>query len=172
MALKTQKSARSVEAFLRKVADPVRQADCRVLTRMMKQASGASPQMWGTSIVGFGSYHYVYASGREGDWPLIGYSPRKQNLVLYIMSGFSTAPKLMKQLGKHKTGKSCLYVNRLGDLDLDVLRELMDRSIAEMRRRYPATGGKKKKAAKKRPARKRTTKKPAKKRTTKKLTTA
>lgn len=164
MALKTQKTAQTAAAFVRNIADPIRQAECRTLTKMMKAAAGAPGKVWGTSIVGFGSYHYVYASGQEGDWPLIGFSPRKQALTLYIMAGFTGAPKLMKKLGKYKTGKSCLYLKRLEDVDLDVLRQLMDESIAQMLERHPAKGAKKavkKKVAKTKPAKKKATKKKA-----------
>ena len=92
--------------------------------------------MWGSSIVGFGSYHYRYASGREGDWPVAGFSPRKQNLVIYIMPGFSDYGDLLGKLGKYRTGKSCLYVNKLDDVDLELLEQLVRESVAEMKRRY------------------------------------
>ena len=94
----------------------------------MREVTGAEPQMWGDSIVGFGSYHYVYASGREGDWPLTGFSPRKRNLTLYIMAGFDEYDELLSRLGKFKTGKSCLYINKLEDVDQEVLAELVKRS--------------------------------------------
>jgi hypothetical protein len=93
--------------------------------------------MWGSSMVGYGSYHYVYASGQEGDWPLCGFSPRKQNLVLYIMSGFERQAELMEKLGKYKTGKSCLYLRRLDDVNPDVLAELIRESVQYMREKYP-----------------------------------
>ena len=102
----------------------------------MQRVTGEPPTMWGDSIVGFGSYHYVYDSGREGDWFLTGFSPRKRNLSLYIMAGFSDYDELMERLGKHKTGKSCLYVNRLSDIDLDVLEALVRQSVAHMRKAY------------------------------------
>ena len=95
----------------------------------MKQATKSEPVMWGDSIVGFGEYHYKYASGREGDWFLTGFSPRKQNLALYIMSGFSEYEALLSNLGKFKTGKSCLYVNKIEDIDLSTLKELIQRSV-------------------------------------------
>ncbi len=103
----------------------------------MSEITGAEPRMWGDSMVGFDSYHYVYASGREGDWFITGFSPRRRNLSIYVMPGFSGVSDLMGRLGKHRTGKSCLYAKRLGDLDRTVLRELLERSVAEMRDRYP-----------------------------------
>ena len=92
--------------------------------------------MWGDSIVGFGSYHYKYASGHEGDWPITGFSPRKQNLVIYIMLGFSKYEKLMKKLGKYKTGSSCLYINKLEDINIDVLSKLISQSYQDMHKKY------------------------------------
>ena len=133
---KTRLTDADVDAFLGKVEDPKKLQDCRELVEIMSSATGQPPRMWGTSIVGFGSYHYKYASGREGDWMLTGFSPRKQNLTLYIMPGFSGYESLMDKLGKHKTGKSCLYVKRLDDVDRDVLRQLVKRSIEDMRERY------------------------------------
>ena len=119
--LKTRPTSASVAAFLKTVADDERRKDCQTLVKLMKQATGAPAKMWGPSIVGFGTYRYVYASGRQGDWPLVGFSPRKQDLTLYIMAGFARYAALMKQLGKHKSGKSCLYLKRLGDVDMAVL---------------------------------------------------
>jgi hypothetical protein len=133
--LKTTPTTASVDAFLAGIA-PERQEDCRALVRMMTKASGAEPRMWGPSIVGFGSYHYAYESGREGDWMLIGFSPRKSDLTLYIMSGFTRYAELMARLGKHRTGKSCLYLKRLSDVDTGVLQELMNESVRAMRARY------------------------------------
>ena len=98
----------------------------------MQEVTGDAGHMWGDSIIGFGSYHYKYASGREGDWFLVGFSPRKQNLTLYIMSGFDAYDGLLSKLGKHKTGKSWLYVNKLEDVDMDTLRELVDQSVQHM----------------------------------------
>jgi hypothetical protein len=99
----------------------------------MKEVTGEEPKMWGDSIVGFGAYHYKYASGREGDWFLAGFSPRQQNLTLYIMAGFDNYEALLNQLGKFKTGKSCLYVNKIADVNPDVLQELVKQSVAHMR---------------------------------------
>ncbi|MCB0148089.1 MAG: DUF1801 domain-containing protein, partial [Caldilineaceae bacterium] len=106
---------------------------CRTLIAIMQEATGAAPRMWGESIVGFGHYHYKYASGREGDWFLTGFAPRKQNLTLYIMAGFDNYEALLSKLGKHSTGKSCLYVKRLADVDMPVLTELVVESVAHMK---------------------------------------
>lgn len=134
--LKTKRTARSVDAFLRGIKDEQRQKDCRALVTLMKQATGAKPEMWGAGIVGFGSYHYKGASGREGDWFVTGFSPRKQNLTLYLISGFKGAEGLLKKLGKHsKSGGSCLYLKSLADVDLEVLRQLVERSVAAVRKR-------------------------------------
>jgi hypothetical protein len=134
--LKTKENSASVAAFLNAIEDTQKRADAKKIAAMMREATGSRAKMWGKSIVGFGSYHYKYASGREGDWMLIGFSPRKQNLTLYIMSGFREFDALMSQLGQHKTGKSCLYVKRLADIDLKVLESLMKRSIRYMRSNY------------------------------------
>ena len=130
--LKTQKTNASVSAFLKSIADDDRRKDCQTLVRVMKRAVGAEPKMWGSSIVGFGHYHYKYASGRENDWFLAGFSPRKQDLTLYIMAGFDRYDALMTKLGKHKTGKSCLYLKRLADVDVAVLEELISASVKHM----------------------------------------
>jgi hypothetical protein len=127
--LKTAPTKASVSAFLKGVDDDGRRQDCEALLRMMKRITRADPVMWGPSIVGFGTYHYKYASGREGDWFLTGFSPRKQALTIYVMAGFKRYPALMKQLGRHATGSSCLYVKRLDELDLDVLQELIRESV-------------------------------------------
>jgi hypothetical protein len=128
MELKTKPSDADVEAFIAAIEDPRKREDSRAICRLMAEETGESPTMWGSSIVGFGTYHYVYASGREGDWMAIGFSPRKQNLTLYLMDGFSEYHELLARLGRHSTGKSCLYVKRLADVDLDVLREMIARS--------------------------------------------
>jgi hypothetical protein len=127
--LKTQPHDGSVEAFLESVENERRREDAFTVLDLMKRVTGEEPVMWGPSIVGFGSYHYKYASGREGDWFVAGFSPRKQNLTIYIMSGFSKHDELMGKLGKHKTGKSCLYINRLDDVDMEVLEELVRASV-------------------------------------------
>jgi len=135
--LKTKENDRSVEAFLAGIEDAQKQADCRALVAIMQDATGAAPRMWGESIVGFGHYHYKYASGREGDWFLTGFAPRKQNLTLYIMAGFDNYEALLGRLGKHTTGKSCLYVKRLADVDMPVLTELVVESVAHMKATNP-----------------------------------
>jgi hypothetical protein len=134
---KTKPGAGSVEAFLAAVEPQDRRDDARAVCAMMAEAVGAPPVLWGPSIVGFGRYTYRYESGREGEWPLTAFSPRKANLTLYIMDGFAEHTALLARLGKHSTGKSCLYVKRLADLDRDVLRQLLARSIAHMRQTYP-----------------------------------
>ena len=134
--LKTQPTSADVGAFLASVEDEQKRADCRQICAWMQEATGAPPQMWGASIVGFGSYHYRYASGREGDWFLTGFAPRAQNISLYIMAGFSAYEELMNRLGKYKTGKSCLYIKRLSDVDSEVLKELINESLAYMRMTY------------------------------------
>ncbi|MBM2840498.1 MAG: hypothetical protein HW412_1026 [Bacteroidetes bacterium] len=127
--LKTIVNDRSVTAFLNKIADEESRLDCFTLLKLMKQITGKQPKMWGPSIVGFGSYHYKYESGHEGDCPLVGFSPRKQSLTVYIMSGFDRHKPLMKKLGVFKTGKSCLYIKKVEDVDLTVLKELITRSV-------------------------------------------
>ncbi|MCL4841235.1 MAG: DUF1801 domain-containing protein [Bryobacteraceae bacterium] len=131
--LKTKQTEASVSAFLDAVENEQRRADCRTVLNLMRAVTGEEPKMWGPSMVGFGSYHYKYASGREGDWFVTGFSPRKQDLTLYIMAGFDRYDELMAKLGKYKTGKSCLYLKRLSDVDLGVLRELVTASVEAMR---------------------------------------
>ncbi len=135
--LKTRPTDASVEAFIDAVDHLRRREDARTLLELMHRVTGEEPVMWGPSIVGYGSYHYRYASGQEADWPVVGFSPRKQNLSIYIMTGFEECDKLLSRLGKHKIGKSCLYVNKLADVDLDALESLVRASVAEMKRRYP-----------------------------------
>lgn len=137
--LKTRQNDASVEAFLDQVEDEARRNDCKALVTLMSKLTGCAPRMWGSSIVGFGHYHYHYASGREGDWFVTGFSPRKRDLTLYIMAGFSRYESLMERLGKFKTGKSCLYVKRLSDLDPAVLEKLVRESVAYMKKTYPST---------------------------------
>lgn len=136
--LKTQPNDASVDAFLNGLesTDPQKTDDCRALIKIMQRATGEPPKMWGKSMVGFGSYHYKYESGREGDWFLTGFAPRKRELSLYIMPGFDRFAELMSNLGKHKTGKSCLYIKQLGDIDLDVLEQLVSESVEHMRQQY------------------------------------
>jgi hypothetical protein len=123
-----------VEDFINTVSDEQIRADCFEIAKIMKQVTKAEPKMWGSSIVGFGSYHYKGASGREGDWMLVGFSPRKQNLTLYIMPGFERYPALMKKLGKFSTGKSCLYIKKLADVDKKILKELVSESVQFMKK--------------------------------------
>lgn len=127
--LKTKPNAASVKTFLDSIGDDKRRKDARKVLAMMKEITGEKPKMWGGSIVGFGSYHYKYASGREGDWFRAGFSPRKQALTLYLMQGFEGRGELMSKLGKYQTGKSCLYIKRLEDVDEAILRELIACSL-------------------------------------------
>ncbi len=128
--LKTKPNEQSVEAFLNSVEDEKKRQDCLTILEMMKQITRAKPKMWGTGMVGFGTYHHKYESGREGDWFVAGFSPRKQNLTLYIMAGFSRYDELLSKLGKFKTGKSCLYIKKIEDVDLTTLKELITQSVA------------------------------------------
>ena len=130
--LKTKKTKASVATFLNKIPDKQRREDCFTVLELMKQATGVEPRMWGSSIVGFGSYKYRYESGREGEWPIIGFSPRKGDLTLYIIRGFSEFESLMAKLGKYKIGKSCLYIKKLDDVELPVLRKLISKSVEKM----------------------------------------
>ena len=132
---KTKVTTDSVPAFVKKIPDAQKRADTQAVIALMKEATKHDPVMWGSSIIGFGSYRYEYASGRTGDWPIIGLSPRKQNLTLYIMPGFDDHAPLLKKLGPHRTGKSCLYIKRLSDIDLRTLKKIVTRSIAKMKKR-------------------------------------
>jgi len=136
--LKTKKNNASVTAFLNKVKNKQRREDCFEVLELMKEITNEEPKMWGASIVGFGSYHYVYASGREGDWMVTGFSPRAQSLTLYIMAGFDRYEELMGKLGKFKTGKSCLYLSKLEDIDKSVLKKLIKASVQHMKKRDKA----------------------------------
>ena len=133
---KTKPTELSVAAFIDAITDPTRRADAKTLVKLMQDAAGEKPKMWGPSIVGFGSYHYRYDSGREGDMPLIGFSPRKAATVLYNMTGFSDSEALLAKLGRHTTGKGCLYIKRLADVDQKVLEALTAKSVAAMRARH------------------------------------
>ena len=135
--LKTQVTDASVEAFLEAVESSRRREDAFTLLDIFREVTGEEPKMWGDSIVGFGSYHYVYKSGRTGDWMRTGFSPRKQNLSIYIMPGFRKFERLLNRLGKHKLGRSCLYINKLSDVDEQVLRALIEASLVEMGELYP-----------------------------------
>ena len=131
--LKTKPNKARIEKFLDNVKDEKKRNDSYKILDLMKRITKEKPVMWGPSIIGFGSYHYKYASGREGDFFLTGFSPRKQSLTLYIMSGFNGYEELMKKLGKYKTGSSCLYINKLEDVDLKVLKTLITESIKYMK---------------------------------------
>jgi hypothetical protein len=130
--LKTKPNDQDVEAFLNGIDDEQKRQASYTVLGLMEEVTGEPAKMWGDSIVGFGAYRYKYASGREGEWFLTGFAPRKRNLTLYIMSGFDQYDALLANLGKYKTGKSCLYINKIEDVDLDVLRDLVDQSVQHM----------------------------------------
>jgi hypothetical protein len=134
---KTKSTKFSVLAFINALADRTKCADANALVKLMRSATGEKPKMWGPSIIGFGSYHYKYDSGREGDMPLIGFSPRKAATVLYL-TGLSDSEALLTKLGKHTTGKACLYIKKLTDVDQQVLEDLVVKSVAATRARYPS----------------------------------
>ena len=135
--LKTKKSVASVDDFLEKNTEGERKADCLAVLKLMKEVTKAKPVMWGSSIVGFGSYTYTNTGKKPLDWPVVAFSPRKQNLTVYIMPGFKSREAMVKKLGKVKTGVSCLYLNRLADVDLGVLKALVKESVAHMKATYP-----------------------------------
>ena len=130
--LKTKPNDQDVEAFLNGVEDEKKREACFAVMEIMEKATGEKGKMWGDSIVGFGTYRYKYASGRQAEWMLTGFSPRKRNLTLYIMSGFDAYDDLLGDLGKYKTGKSCLYINKLEDVDIEVLTDLVEQSVQHM----------------------------------------
>jgi len=135
--LKTKQTDLSVDSYIEAIADEGRRSDCRSLIDLMAKATKEPPKMWGPGIVGFGTYHYKYASGHEGDMCLTGFASRKQDLTLYVMSGLADREALLAKLGKHRTGKACLYVKQLSDIDLEVLERVVELSIEDMKRRYP-----------------------------------
>jgi len=137
---KTQVTNVDPAAFIASVEHPVRRADAERLLAMMSRVSGCTAQMWGPSIVGFGRYHYKYDSGREGDFLMTGFSPRKANMVLYVMPGYADMSAHLSKLGKHKLGKSCLYVNKLADVDFGVLEAIIADGVADVRERYETWG--------------------------------
>lgn len=137
--LKTKKNDASVQKYLDAIEDPHRKEDCLKIHRMMQEITDHEGSMWGDSIVGYGSYHYKYESGREGDWFQAGFSNRKQSISIYIMSGFSDYDDLLSELGKHKTGKSCLYIKKLDDIDVSILRKMLETSVKFIQQKY---GGK------------------------------
>lgn len=126
---KTKETSASVTDFLSGIEDEQKRKDCFEILKLMEQVTKHEPKMWGSSIVGFGSYHYKYASGHEGDTMLMGFSPRKQNITLYVTTDYERFPRLMEKLGKHSTGKACLYIKRLSDVDRGVLKELMSQAL-------------------------------------------
>jgi len=130
-------NAADVDAFLSAVENPVRRADAFTVKQMMERITGWPAMMWGSAIVGFGRYHYRYESGREGDSLRVGFSPRKANLVIYIMPGYTDFSEILSRLGKHKTGKSCLYINKLTDVNLAVLEEIIQAGVDDMAKKYP-----------------------------------
>ncbi len=135
---KTKPTELNVEDFLNAISDEDQRQDAKAICQMMREVSGLAPKIWGTSIVGFGAYHYKYASGHEGDAALIGFSPRKGNTTIYLINGFARYRPLLEKLGKHKTGVACLYIKRLSDIDNSVLKELMTESLKCMKETYPA----------------------------------
>lgn len=137
--LKTKPNRQSVTTFIKSVEDYKKRKDCIAVMTMMKEITGKRPKMWAASIVGYGNYHYKYESGREGDWFITGFSPRKQNLTIYIMPGFSKYEKIMRKLGKYKLGVSCLYIKTLEDIDQVLLKELIKKSFADMKKLYECT---------------------------------
>ena len=134
--LKTKPLDADPAEFLASVEDERKRQDCQTLLRWMRDITGEEPKMWGPSIVGFGSYHYKYKSGREGDWFKAGFAPRKRDLTIYIVAGFAAYEDLLAKLGKHKTGVSCLYLKKLDDVDHETLRELISRSVEDISNRY------------------------------------
>jgi hypothetical protein len=137
MENKTKANTSSVGAFINAIEDSDKRADAKALVKLLQHVTGQAPKMWGSSIVGFGSYHYVYESGREGDAPLIGFSPRKAATVLYLHLGLGDATDLLARLGKHTTGKGCLYIKKLADVDQKVLERILANAAAKTRVKYP-----------------------------------
>jgi Domain of unknown function (DU1801) len=133
--LKTKKNEASVAEFLQAIPDEQKREDSLTILALMQKATKAEPKMWGSSIIGFGDYHYQYASGREGDWFQLGFSPRKQNLTLYLLSGLEAQRDSLAKLGKHKTGKGCLYINKLADVDMKVLQTMLTDAVKVLKQR-------------------------------------
>lgn len=136
-ALKTKPTKVSVASFLNNVDGDERRADCRALVKMMKRVTGAQPRMWGPGIVGFGKYHYKYASGHEGDMCIAGFSPRRAALTIYLLPSLLASKQAMQRLGRYKSGKSCLYIKKLSDVDTAVLEELVADSVRQVEEMYP-----------------------------------
>ena len=137
--LKTKQTSLSVREFLERSTTGERRKDCQALMKLMKEVTGRTPKMWGASIVGFGSYRYKQRGGQVAEWPVVGFSPRKANLTVYVMPGFEGFDELRGRLGKCKTGVSCIYIDRLADVDTKTLRELVRQSVAYMKDRYETT---------------------------------
>lgn len=135
---KTKPTEVSVDAFIDSIDHPVRREDGRIVRAMLERITGEAPRMWGPSIIGFGSYHYKYDSGHEGDACRLGFSPRKAQLVLYVLTGADGEAELLGKLGKHKVGKCCLYINKLADVDMAVLQQISRDAWAHMNAKYPA----------------------------------
>ena len=135
--VKTKPTPADVATFIEAVENPVRRADAKTVCAMLERVTGESPKMWGASIIGFGNYHYRYDSGHEGDMCRLGFSPRKAQLVLYVLSDTPDETEKLARLGKHKTGKSCLYINKLADVDVAVLEDIARDALAHMNARYP-----------------------------------
>ncbi len=137
--IKTSQNAMAVNKFIAAVDHPTRHSDARTLDQMFREVTGWQPRMWGPTMIGYGSYHYIYESGRGGDCLATGFSPRKANLVLYIMPGYQDYQSILEKLGKHKLGKACLYINKLADIDMEVLRELVRTGVADLGKKWPVT---------------------------------
>jgi hypothetical protein len=135
---KTQATDASVTAFLGKIADKQQRADAEAIVELMSSVTKLPPHMYGSSIIGFGSYHYVYESGREGDAPLVAFAPRKGNIVFYVYAGVDSQAKMLEKLGKHKLGKGCVYINKLADVDQKVLKEIVNGAVVHIRKQYPS----------------------------------
>jgi hypothetical protein len=135
---KTTETNNSVDDFLNSVADETKRRDCFQLVQVMQQQTGFTARMWGPAIVGFGSYHYKYASGREGDAPLVGFSPRVKELSLYFAQDFTEKEQLLSQLGKHRTGAGCVYIKKLQDVNIEVLVKIITASVRHLKEQYPA----------------------------------
>ena len=131
---KTKQNELNVDEFIGEIVDEKRRRDCLTVLELMKKVTAQEPKMWGAGIIGFGGHQYKYESGREGEWFLTGFSPRKRNLTLYIMSGFTRYDELLAKLGKHKTGKSCLYIDNLDDVNLQVLEEMIENSVGNVKK--------------------------------------
>ncbi|MBT7611022.1 MAG: DUF1801 domain-containing protein [Bacteriovoracaceae bacterium] len=134
---KTKPTKASVTSFINSIESVQLKKDCKVIQKLMTEVTGKRPKIWGSSIIGYGEYHYTYASGREGDWPITGFSPRKSNLTIYVMPGFKDYKSELKKLGKHKIGSSCLYIKKIDDIDLKILKKILKSSVVTMRKKYP-----------------------------------